>query len=359
MSYINTMIIGTGSHIPDVIVKNEDYINQDFYTEKLEKIKSSGEKIIRQFQAITGINERRHAEKGINTSDIAFFAAEEAIKDSGIDRETIDQIIVAQNFGDVEKGGTQSSQVPSIASRVKHSLKIKNPTCVAYDVVFGCPGWIQAFIQAHAYIQAGMGKRFLVIGAEALSRVSDKYDRDSMIFADGAGAVVIEAQENDEKKGFLSYSMQSDTLEEVNYLFSGKTYKLNSKKDTYYIKMQGRKIYEYALSKVPHAMKLALDRSAYVINDLKKIIIHQANEKMDEAMLIRFYKLFNLENDIPKNIMPMSIAKLGNSSVATIPTLYDFILKGKYEQHKINEGDIIMFASVGAGMNINSIIYKA
>ncbi len=359
MKYLNTVIIGTGSHIPDVVVKNEDFVNQDFYTEKKEKIISLGEKIVRQFEAITGIQERRYADKGINTSDIAFFAAKEAIKDSGIDPETIDQIILAQNFGDVEKGGTQSSQVPSIAARVKHLLKIKNPTCVAYDVVFGCPGWIQGFIQAHAYIQAGMGKRFLVIGAEALSRVSDKYDRDSMIFADGAGAVIVEAQESDEKKGFLSYSMQTDTIEEVNYLFSGKTYKLDSKKDTYYIKMQGRKIYEYALSKVPAAMKLALDRSGYKINDLKKIIIHQANEKMDEAMLQRFYKLYDLENNIPKNIMPMSITKLGNSSVATIPTLYDFILKGKFEQHKINKDDILMFASVGAGMSINSIIYKA
>ena len=359
MKYLNTVIIGTGSHIPDVIVKNEDFVNQDFYTEKKEKIISLGEKIVRQFEAITGIQERRYADKGINTSDIAFFAAKEAIENSGIDPETIDQIILAQNFGDVEKGGTQSSQVPSIAARVKHLLKIKNPTCVAYDVVFGCPGWIQGFIQAHAYIQAGMGKRFLIIGAEALSRVSDKYDRDSMIFADGAGAVIVEAQESNKKSGFLSYSMQTDTFEEVNYLFSGKTYKLDSKKDTYYIKMQGRKIYEYALSKVPAAMKLALDRSGYNINDLKKIIIHQANEKMDEAMLQRFYKLYDLEDNIPKNIMPMSIAKLGNSSVATIPTLYDFILKGKYEQHKINKNDILMFASVGAGMSINSIIYKA
>ncbi len=358
MKHLNTVIIGTGSHIPDKVVKNEEFVNQDFYTDKKEKIVALGEKIVRQFEAITGIQERRYAEKGVNTSDIAYFAAKEAIENAGIDPETIDQIILAQNFGDVEEGGTQSSMVPSIAARVKHLLKIKNPNCVAYDVIFGCPGWIQGFIQANAYIKAGMGKRFLVIGAEALSRVSDKYDRDSMIFADGAGAVIVEAQESDEKKGFLSYSMQTDTIEEVNYLFSGKTYKLDSKKDTYYIKMQGRKIYEYALNKVPDAMKLALERSGYGINDLKKIIIHQANEKMDEAMLQRFYKLYKLENDIPKDVMPMSIAKLGNSSVATIPTLYDFILKGKFPQHQINTDDIIMFASVGAGMSINSIIYK-
>ena len=120
--------------------------------------------------------------------------------------------------------------------------------------------------------------------------------------------------------------------------------------------MEGRKIYEYALLNVPQAMKTAMERSGYDIKDLKKIIIHQANEKMDEAMVKRFYKLFNQK--MPEGIMPMSIGKLGNSSVATIPTLYDDILKGQYPEHQINERDLIMFASVGAGMHINSIVYK-
>ena len=126
MKHLNTIIIGTGSHIPDKVVKNEEFVNQDFYTDKKEKIVALGEKIVRQFEAITGIQERRYAEKGINTSDIGYFAAKEAIENAGIDPETIDQIILAQNFGDVEEGGNQSSMVPSIAARVKHLLKIKN-----------------------------------------------------------------------------------------------------------------------------------------------------------------------------------------------------------------------------------------
>jgi 3-oxoacyl-[acyl-carrier-protein] synthase-3 len=103
-------------------------------------------------------------------------------------------------------------------------------------------------------------------------------------------------------------------------------------------------------------MKSCLDKSGYDIGDLKKILIHQANEKMDEAIVQRFYKLY--KHDMPKGIMPMTINKLGNSSVATVPTLYDLILKGELEGHEINKGDIIMFASVGAGMNINAIVYK-
>ena len=118
--------------------------------------------------------------------------------------------------------------------------------------------------------------------------------------------------------------------------------------------MHGRKIYEFALKNVPLAMKAALRKVD--VKDVKKILIHQANEKMDEAIINRFYKLFNKE--MPDGIMPMSIHKLGNSSVATVPTLYNLILNNQIENHEIKQGDIIILASVGAGMNINAIVYK-
>ena len=120
--------------------------------------------------------------------------------------------------------------------------------------------------------------------------------------------------------------------------------------------MHGRKIYEFALNNVPEAMKTCLEKSGTDIADIKKILIHQANEKMDEAILKRFYKLFN--KPVPQGIMPMSIDKLGNSSVATVPTLLDLILKGNMENQELRKGDTIILASVGAGMNINSIVYK-
>ncbi|NOZ35813.1 MAG: ketoacyl-ACP synthase III [Chlorobi bacterium] len=358
MKFLNTVIIGTGSYTPKKIIKNEEFLNQDFFSEDHKIIQEPGEEIIEKFQAITGIEERRYADDNMNTSDLAGFAAEKAIKDSGIDPETLDYIILAHNFGDVHKGNIQSDLLPNMASRVKHFLQIKNPDCIAYDILFGCPGWIQAFLQAHSYINSGMAKRILVIGAETLSRVNDKYDRDSMIFADGAGAAVIEAQESDKKKGLLSFSVRTDTYKEAFYLYVGKSTNPYINQDVRYIKMFGRKIYEYSLINVPLAMKLSLDRSGYDIKDLKKIIIHQANEKMDDAMVHRFYKLYGMHKEIPEDIMPMSINKLGNSSVATIPTLYDDILKNIYPRHQIKEGDLIMFASVGSGMNINSIVYK-
>jgi 3-oxoacyl-[acyl-carrier-protein] synthase-3 len=103
-------------------------------------------------------------------------------------------------------------------------------------------------------------------------------------------------------------------------------------------------------------MKSCLDKSGYGIDDVKKILIHQANEKMDEAIINRFYKLY--EKPVPKDIMPMSIHELGNSSVATVPTLLDLLLQGKIENQELHKGDVVIFASVGAGMNINAFVYK-
>jgi 3-oxoacyl-[acyl-carrier-protein] synthase-3 len=352
----NTVIKGTGCYIPEQIVRNTDFEDYHFYDEKQQEIPSNDGEITQKFEQITGIRERRYVCDDKVVSDIAAVAAKKAVEDAGIDAETIDQIIVAHNYGDVQHGTIQSDAVPSIAARVKNSLGIQNSACIAYDILFGCPGWVQAVIQAHAYIRAGMGKRFLIIGAETLSRVVDKYDRDTMIYADGAGAVILEAEESDTRRGLLSYAMQTDTMDEAHFLFAGESYNPNIESSTKYIKMYGRKVYEYAISNVPQAMKLAMDRSGESVEDLKKVLIHQANEKMDEAILKRFYRLYKLP--MPEGIMPMTIQKLGNSSVATIPTLLDLILKGELEGHSIKPGDLLLFASVGAGMSINAFVYR-
>lgn len=203
-------------------------------------------------------------------------------------------------------------------------------------------------------MQSGIAKRCLVIGAESLSRVVDKHDRDSMIYADGAGAAIVELSGTD--KGLLSHSSASFTVEQADYLYFGSSFDPAQDQDVRYIKMHGRKIYEFALNQVPQAMKSCIDKAGIEIDQIKKILIHQANEKMDEAIVNRFYKLYG--KTPPKDVMPMIIKFLGNSSVATIPTLYDLISKGELSGHEIKSGDIILFASVGAGMNINAFVYK-
>lgn len=351
---MNIKITGSGSYIPTEIVTNLDFAKHSFLNEDGTDFPYSNEIVSEKFLEITGIQERRYISKNLVTSDIGLIAAQRAIETANIDPETLDYIIFAHNFGNVKHGAIQTDAVPTLAARVKQKLRIKNPYCVAYDMLFGCPGWIEGVIQAQAFIKAGMAKKCLVIGAESLSRVVDCHDRDSMIYSDGAGATIIEATEED--GGIMSHVSATYATDEADYLFFGNSYNKNLNEDIRYIKMQGRKIYEFALTNVPNAMKLCLEKSGYQISDVKKILIHQANEKMDEAIIKRFYKLHH--EILPEGVMPMSIHKLGNSSVATVPTLYDLITKGQIENQEINKGDIIIFASVGAGMNINAFVYK-
>lgn len=348
-------ITGTGSFIPSSIERNEDFHNHEFLNTDGSTINHSNEVIVEKFKAITGISERRYADNQLTSSDLGFIAAQKAIDDANINPEELDYIICAHNFGDIKANSVQSDVLPCLAAKIKHRLRIKNPKCVAYDILFGCPGWVEGVIQAQAYIKAGMAKRCLVIGSETLSRVIDKHDRDSMIYSDGAGATIIEAKETN-NDGILTHESASYTYDEANYLFFGKSNNKALDEDTLYMKMHGRKIYEFALTNVAQAMKNCLDKSVINISEVKKILIHQANEKMDEAIIKRFYRLYKLE--IPKDIMPMSIHKLGNSSVATVPTLLDLIRNNKLENHQINKGDVIIFASVGAGMHINAIVYR-
>ena len=174
---MQNIITGTGSFIPTLIRKNEDFLSYEFYNEQQKKLPNSNEVIIKKFKGITGIEERRYVESNLRNSDIATVAAQKAIEKAGVNPEELDYVIVAQNFGDVRHGFTQCDMLPSIASRVKYNLKIKNNGCVAYDVIFGCPGWVQGVIQADAFIKAGLAKKCLIIGSETLSRVVDPHDR--------------------------------------------------------------------------------------------------------------------------------------------------------------------------------------
>jgi 3-oxoacyl-[acyl-carrier-protein] synthase-3 len=359
MSYKNILITGTGCYIPPAIVTNRDFAENVFYDNDGLAFESTHEEISEKFQAITGIQERRYISDDLVASDIGATAAELAIKDAGINKEELDQIIIAHNFGDVRKHTIQTDTVPSLGARIKHTLGIENPFCVAYDILFGCPGWIQGIIQAQAFMQIGEAKKCLVIGTEALSRVVDMHDRDSMIYADGAGACVLELVEGEKKEGILSYIAASYASKEAYYLYLGKSNLERSDPKIRYIKMHGRKIYEFALIHVPFAMKTCLDKAGAEISEVKKIFIHQANEKMDDEIIKRFYRMYKIR-EVPEGITPMSIHKLGNSSVATVPTLYDQVRKGQGEEkhHQLHKGDLILFASVGAGMNINALAYR-
>jgi len=238
---VRTVITGTGCYIPPVIKTNRDFSEQDFYSEDNQHITTPTPEVVQKFSEITGIQERRYVTEDMNSSDMAAIAAKLAIAESGIDPEELDQIIVAENFGNVIKHTIQTDVLPALASRVKHDLGIRNPGCVAYDIIFGCPGWVQGIIQADSFFKAGIAKKALVIGTETLSRVVDIYDRDSMIFSDGAGAAVVEAMPADTTTaGILSWSVQSHCMDEAYYLYLGKSNFPGADPHIRYIKIKGR-----------------------------------------------------------------------------------------------------------------------
>lgn len=355
----HTVIVGTGRSIPSTVVPNSRFLDNQFFMDYGKPVDpATNPQVIDKFHQITDIRERRYVEEDRVTSDLATEAATAAIEDAGIDPESLDYIIVAHNFGDVDSRTRYSDMLPSLAARTKQNLRIKNPACVAYDLPFGCPGWVQGMIQAHYFLQSGDAERALVIGAESLSRVSDPHDRDSMIYSDGAGAAVIEAQQRTDAAGFLTHATRSDTLKHARLLWMGPSYMDGHEPERLFVKMYGRKLYSYAVNHVPALVKDTLDRAGVDITEVKKVFLHQANAKMDEAIVLRLFRLYGIDDPDVDAVMPMSIETLGNSSVATVPTLLDLVLKGELGEHEVHSGDVIVLASVGAGMNVNSIVYR-
>ena len=351
----NTIIIGSGSYLPGRIIGRDYFLGSEFYTEDGVKIDKPAEETIAKFVEITEIENRRFIEEDLSNSKIGYEAAKLAITDAKIDQEELDYIIYASNFGEVTAHG-YADFMPTMAARVKNKLGIRNRKCITYDMLFGCPGWVEAMILADNLIKAKVAKTILVIGAETLSRVTDPHDRNRMIFADGAGAVVVQATD-EENVGIIAHNTICDNGPELDYLANGPSINKESDQTRLFVRMQGRKIYEYALKNVPAAIKETIEDAGLSIEDINKILSHQANAKMDYAMIERLHKLYNVK-DYDHSISPMTIQEFGNSSVATIPTMFDLIIKGKMEGQSFKEKGNIVMTSVGAGMNINAIVYR-
>jgi 3-oxoacyl-[acyl-carrier-protein] synthase-3 len=354
--HLYSVIAGTGSYIPENKIAGDSFLNATFFENGL-KLEKENSEIITKFTEITEIVERRYVDSLHVNSTIASYAAQKAIDDAGIDKESLDHIIFCHNFGDIKLDSNRMDMLPALAAKVKQELAISNPDCVAYDIIFGCPGWIQGSIQADYLIRSGDAKRVLVIGSETLSRIIDPHDRDSMIFSDGAGAVVYEARESEEPVGILAHKTQTYAADYGYLLVMGKSNNPDACQEDSYLKMHGRKLYEFAVINVPQVVKKAIDKAGIGIEDIKTVFIHQANGKMDHAIMKRLFKLYQIDK-VPENLVPMTISWLGNSSVATIPTLLDLVRKGEVKGYKVEEGQYAVFASVGAGMHINAFVYK-
>ncbi len=355
---LRTVIVGTGSYIPTRTIHNDDFVPNELYLDYGQPLDpSNNNQLVTKFEDITNIVERRYVTDDLVTSDIAVLAAKQALKASGIDRESLDYLIVAHNFGDVLADNRRSDFVPSLAARVKLGLAIENPGCIAYDLPFGCAGWLQGVIQADYFLKSGDARRAMVIGAETLSRVSDPHDRDSLLYSDGAGCAILEARRTSESVGVLSHAARSDTLEHAKLMWMGSSYKPDFGDGTLFLKMMGRKLYEYAVTTVPALVRESLEKARLSLKDVQKVLMHQANARMNGMILKRLFAHEEI-TEIPNGIMPMTISFLGNSSVATIPTILDLIVRGQLDDQQLKTDDVVVFAAVGAGMNINSLVYR-
>ncbi|MEX2473333.1 MAG: 3-oxoacyl-[acyl-carrier-protein] synthase III C-terminal domain-containing protein [Gemmatimonadota bacterium] len=355
---ITCQFIGTGSFIPERRVMNAEFLDRSFFLPDGAPLNpTDNARMIAKFLEITGIAERRWASDDLAASDLGAKASRAAVADADIDPETLDYVIVAHNFGDVSPGTGQIDTVPTLAARIKQKLGIENPACVAYDLPFGCPGWLQGVIQADAFLRSGQGRRALIVGTETLSRVIDPHDRDSMLYADGAGAVVLEAVEAEAPVGILGHKTRSDAVEHAQLLRMAPSFRPDAPADRIYLKMDGRKVYEYAVQTVPGVVTEMLQQVGLTLQDVDMLLAHQANAKMNQAILKRLLRMSGLEC-APDGMMPMTISRLGNSSVATVPTVFDLVRRGALDGHAIDSGDVLVFASVGAGMNVNALVYR-
>lgn len=313
--------------------------------------------ITAKLQQISGIRERRYATPDEDSVSIAVEAGKKALASAKLDGEELDGIIIAHNAGNMVHGSVKPHTIPNMASLIKSQLGIRNHHCIAYDVIFGCPGWLEAMTQAHRRIALGEAKNLLVIGVEVLSRYVDQHDLDTMLFGDGAGAAVLQAQANKGPKGIIAYQSYSHCNKEVDFLKMGKSYKPDAPASLF-MKMEGKQVYRYAVTHVPELVNNCLKKAGIPIEKVDHFLFHQANEKMIIAMAEKLFKMNDIAGDIDA-LVPMSVQFLGNSSVATIPTLMDLIHQQKIPNHSIKEGDLIVMAAVGAGMHANCMIYQA
>ena len=350
---IRTKIIGTGAYIPPIKKTNDAFKAIEFLQAPGINYNKPSAEIVEKFEAVTQIKERRLAKPNINASEMGYLAGLEAITRSGINKNSLDYIIVAHNWGDVDYHSKTIDTLPNIAAKIKGKLDIENEYCVAYDIVMGCPGWLEGLKQADIYIRAGEAKHVLVIGTETASRAISKYDRDSMLFSDGAGAVLVQKC-TDGTTGVLAFKTKSHCNAGLDYL---KMVHTEYDDMPFSMRMNGRGVFRYVYSELPKLIKETLEKAAEKPSSIKAIFMHQANPKMIKCLSRKLAELLGIKPLDEKQI-PINADYIGNNATATIPILLYQYEKQYFQNASLKKGDVLVFASTGAGMHVNCLIYK-
>jgi 3-oxoacyl-[acyl-carrier-protein] synthase-3 len=309
------VIRGVGAHLPKRIMTNAD----------LAKIvDTSDEWIVER----TGIRARHIADQDELTSDLGIAAAKQAIVRAGIDPVDIDLVICAT--------ATPDRTFPATAVRIQQGLGVTRGA--AFDVQAVCSGFVYALTVADNFIKAGQFKRAVVIGAETFSRILDWEDRTTcVLFGDGAGAVVLEAQPQHgtrEDRGILATRIRSDgRFEDLLYVDGGP----GSTKTVGHLRMNGREVFRHAVQKISGVIEETLVMTGYAPDEIDLYVPHQANQRILDGVLKKL-------GVSPDKIM-VTLDKHGNTSAASIPLALNLAV----EQHRIKEGSLVLMEAMGGG----------
>lgn len=315
MAVIRSVIRGVGAYLPKRVMTNAD----------LAKIvDTSDEWIVER----SGIRERHIAADGELTSDLAIAASHQALIRAGIDPVDIDLVICAT--------ATPDRTFPSTAVRIQSGVGITKGA--AFDVQAVCSGFVYALAVADNFIRTGQSHRALVVGAETFSRILDWSDRSTcVLFGDGAGAVVLEAQQQHgtrEDRGILSTLLRSDgRFEELLYVDGGPS----STKTVGHLRMNGREVFRHAVQKISGVIEETLVATGYMADEIDLFIPHQANVRILDGIA---KKLGIAQDKIVK-----TLEKHGNTSAASIP----LALNQAFEEHRLREGSLVLMEAMGGG----------
>jgi 3-oxoacyl-[acyl-carrier-protein] synthase-3 len=316
---IKSKITDTGSYLPKKFLTNSDLTRM---------VETSDEWILER----TGIKKRHIADDGELTSDIAFKAAENALKNSTIKAEEIEMIILATTTPDLT--------FPATATTVQAKLNAKK--AFAFDIQAVCSGFVYAISIADNFIKSGQVKNALVIGADILSRIVDWKDRNTcVLFGDGAGAVLLQASQDD--SGIIATDLHSDgTLNDI-LKTSGGT---SSTQKSGFIEMTGKEVFKHAVEKMTKSVLDSLDKAGLKLSDIDLLVPHQANARILNAVATRL--------ELPAEKVVLTVEDHANTSAASIPLALDFANRG----NRIKKGDIVVLEALGGGLTWGSIVLK-
>ncbi len=324
MAVIRSVIRGVGAYLPERIMTNHDLsrivdTTDDWITER------------------TGIKQRHIAADGELTSDLGIAAAKQALVRAGIDPVDIDLVICAT--------ATPDRTFPATAVRIQAGLGITNGA--AFDIQAVCSGFVFAMTTADNFLKTGQFKRALVIGAETFSRILDWTDRGTcVLFGDGAGAVVLEAQPQPgtrEDRGILATRIRSDgRFEDLLYVDGGP----GSTKTTGYLRMNGREVFRHAVQKIYGVIEETLVATGYTADEIDLYVPHQANQRILDGIARKL-------GVNPEKIV-ITLAKHGNTSAASIP----LALNQAFEEHRVKEGSLILMEAMGGGFTWGAVLVR-